>query len=117
MVVVKEGVEGVDASGSLSRLKLGVDQSLDIGVQHNRVQARLAQRFYPGESPIGRRIGAGNSGPLLEIVGVVADVKQAGLDEPAGTELYFHYPQAAVNGRPDMAATDVTPGSLVASPS
>jgi putative ABC transport system permease protein len=61
------------------------------------VNESLAKKFYPGESPIGRRIGAGSAGgsnPLAEIVGVVADVKQSGLDSPAGTELYFHYPQA-----------------------
>jgi len=68
------------------------------GVPVALVNETLARRFYAGESPIGRRIGPGSNGPLLEIVGVVADVKQAGLDEPAGTELYFHYPQAAAAG-------------------
>ena len=71
------------------------------------VNESLARKFYPGESPIGRRIGQGSPGgplPLMEIVGVVADVRQAGLDAPAGTELYFHYPQtAAVRGRPPRA--------------
>lgn len=65
------------------------------------VNEALAKKFYPGESPIGRRIGPGSpNGPvqMLEIVGVVADVKQAGLDVPAGTEIYFHYPQAAAMG-------------------
>ena len=87
------------------------------GVGVALVNESLARRFYPGESPIGRRIGPGNNGPLLEIVGVVADVKQAGLDEPAGTELYFHYPQAALQGgaRPTMnfvVATSGDPTSL-----
>ncbi|MDH3272881.1 MAG: ABC transporter permease, partial [Gemmatimonadota bacterium] len=65
------------------------------------VNEALANRFYPGESPIGRRVreGFGDS-PFLEIVGVVADVKQSGLNEPAGTELYFHYPQALTMGAP-----------------
>jgi putative ABC transport system permease protein len=60
------------------------------------VNEALVRRFYPGENPIGKRLrpGFGNA-PFLEIVGVVADVKQGGLDQPAGTELYFHYPQAA----------------------
>jgi putative ABC transport system permease protein len=64
------------------------------------VNETLARRFYPGESPIGRRLrpGFGNNVPFLEIVGVVEDVKQGGLDEPVGTELYFHYPQAAALG-------------------
>jgi putative ABC transport system permease protein len=63
------------------------------------VNEALVRRFYPGESAIGKRLKPGfGDGPFLEIVGVVADVKQAGLDEPAGTELYFHYPQAYAAG-------------------
>jgi predicted permease len=63
------------------------------------VNESLARRFYPGESAIGRRVDpSGSPQTFLEIVGVVADVKQAGLDEPTGTEVYFHYPQAASFG-------------------
>ncbi|MDX1493809.1 MAG: ABC transporter permease [Longimicrobiales bacterium] len=65
------------------------------------VNETLARTFYPGENPIGRRLRPGfNNGPWLEIVGVVEDVKQAGLDQPVGTELYFHYPQAYAQGGP-----------------
>ncbi|MCH7991261.1 MAG: ABC transporter permease, partial [Gemmatimonadetes bacterium] len=66
------------------------------------VNESLARRFYPRGSAIGRRIRpGGDEVPWMEIVGVVADVKQAGLDAPAGTELYFHYPQvAALGGAP-----------------
>lgn len=65
------------------------------------VNEALVRRFYPGENPIGRRIrpGFGNA-PWMEIVGIVADVKQGGLDQPAGTELYFHYPQQVAQGPP-----------------
>jgi len=63
------------------------------------VNETLARLFYPGESAIGKRVDpSGAPQMFLEIVGVVADVKQAGLDEPAGTELYFHYPQAESRG-------------------
>ena len=66
------------------------------------VNESLARRFYPRGSAIGRRLRpGGDEVPWMEIVGVVADVKQAGLDAPAGTELYFHYPQvAALGGAP-----------------
>ena len=90
------------------------------GVPVAMVNETLAKRYYPGESPIGRRLGHGFGGtPLMEIVGVVADVKQAGLDEPAGTELYFHYPQASVmGGGPSsmnfVMATAGDPSSLAA---
>jgi predicted permease len=64
------------------------------------VNEALARRFYPGQSAVGRRIRpcCGDAIPWFEIVGVVADVKQAGLDAPVGTELYFHVPQAAQIG-------------------
>jgi predicted permease len=60
------------------------------------VNETLARIFYPGQDPIGRRIRVccGDDVPWAEVVGVVADVKQAGLDAPAGTELYFPMSQA-----------------------
>lgn len=70
------------------------------GVPVVLVNETLARLFYPGESAIGRRLRpcCGDEIPWLEIVGVVADVKQAGLNEPAGTELYVHLPQVAALG-------------------
>jgi len=64
------------------------------------VNETLARLFYPGQSAVGRRLRpcCGDDVPWLEIVGVVADVKQQGLNEPAGTELYFHLPQVAALG-------------------
>jgi len=60
------------------------------------VNRRLAEVFYAGESPIGRRLRSGGSQfPWLTIIGVVADVKQGGLDSDTGTELYFYTPQVA----------------------
>ncbi|HSG49409.1 MAG TPA: ABC transporter permease [Longimicrobiales bacterium] len=66
------------------------------------VNETLARTFYPGESPIGRRLRpcCGDAIPWLEIVGVVEDVKQGGLDQPTGTELYFNQTQAALAGFP-----------------
>jgi predicted permease len=64
------------------------------------VNARLASTFYAGESPVGRRLRPDGdpSDPWFTILGVVADVKQAGVSEPSGTELYFYNPQAALAG-------------------
>jgi predicted permease len=60
------------------------------------VNEALAKRFYPGRSPIGQRVqpSFGPNSPWFTIVGVVKDVKQGGLDQPAGTELYFLNEQA-----------------------
>ena len=40
----------------------------------------FAQKYFPGQDPIGKRIVMNNSGRRLEIVGVVGHVKQWGLD-------------------------------------
>ncbi len=70
------------------------------GVPVALVNQSLAQTFWPGESAIGKRLrpGFGGPNPFLEVVGVVEDVKNAGLDAEVGTELYFHYPQALLQG-------------------
>jgi len=67
------------------------------------VNQTMAKLFWPGQSPIGRRIRAPSRGdklPWLTIKGVVADVKQGGLDKKTGTEVYFLFDQAqeAVGG-------------------
>jgi putative ABC transport system permease protein len=62
------------------------------------VNQALAKRFWTG-SPLGRRVNPGFSDPKLwcTIVGVVEDTKNAGVDKPAGPELYFQVRQAARN--------------------
>ena len=59
------------------------------------INQTLAKIYYPDQSPIGRRIRPGGASFWLTIVGVVKDVKQGGLSEPTGTELYFNNPQVA----------------------
>jgi putative ABC transport system permease protein len=59
------------------------------------INERLARVFYPEENPVGRRIRpcCGDEVPWFEIVGIVKDVKQGGIEEPVGTELYFNFEQ------------------------
>jgi putative ABC transport system permease protein len=57
------------------------------------VNERFANRFFPGESPVGQRIQPSGLPMVATIVGVVRDVKQGGLGEEAGTEVYLYYPQ------------------------
>src|SRR5260370_26002455 len=62
----------------------------------------MAMTFWPRQNPIGRRIRPGGRKDWSTIVGVVDDVKNAGLDRPAGTELYLPYRQPAGAGNSDM---------------
>jgi len=63
------------------------------------VNKTLAQIYWPGESAIGHRMRPpappSVPNPWFTIVGVVDDVKNGGIDKPAGTELYFSIPQLA----------------------
>lgn len=53
------------------------------------VNRTMARTYYGNDSAIGRRIRPGFQDPWRTIVGVVEDVKNAGLDKPAGTEIFL----------------------------
>ncbi len=69
----------------------------------------MAMTFWPHLNPIGRRIRPGGSKDWCTIIGIVDDVKNAGLDRPAGTELYLPYRQPAGAGNSDMYVVMRTP--------
>jgi hypothetical protein len=78
------------------------------------INLTMARAFYGNESPIGRRIRRGNNDQWRTIVGVAADVKNAGVDKPAGTEVYFPYAQAdGVRGIILLVKTPGDPRSIV----
>jgi ABC-type antimicrobial peptide transport system permease subunit len=61
----------------------------------------MAKRFYPTTDPLGRRVRppGPDTLPWFTIVGVAKDVKQGGLDQKVGTELYFNLEQGPrING-------------------
>ncbi len=56
------------------------------------VNASMARTFWPHQSAIGRRVRPGGpKTPWFTVVGVIADVKNGGLDKPTGTELILPY--------------------------
>jgi predicted permease len=67
------------------------------------INEQLARTYFKGENPIGQHIrvgaamGPGYEDSVREIVGVVGDTKNAGLDEPAPGILYL--PQAQIPDR------------------
>jgi predicted permease len=62
------------------------------------VNQTMARTFWGNESPLGRRIQPGMEGPMCAIIGVVEDVKNAGLDKPTGTEIFLPYAQKQASG-------------------
>ncbi len=67
------------------------------------INEAFAKKFYPHEDPIGQQIVVSGGDPDKEphqtIVGIVADLKNAGIEKPAGTEVFIpwrQWPQIAV---------------------
>ncbi len=52
------------------------------------INETLANRYFAGEDPVGKQLITQNLQPK-EIVGVVKDARQWGLDKPPSTEIYF----------------------------
>lgn len=83
------------------RIPLRQGRGLDERDQENAVKVclinqTLAQRLFPGENPLGKRI---QTLPWLareyrEVVGVVADVKQDNLADPAPAQIYVPLAQS-----------------------
>lgn len=69
------------------------------------INESMAKRFYPDVDPIGRRLRppvprvVPDTFQWFTIVGVAKDVKQGGLDQKVGTEVYFNIEQGPrING-------------------
>jgi predicted permease len=60
------------------------------------VNESLAKHFFNDRDPIGQRVRQPFPADLdwMTIVGVVKDVKQRGVNEPVGTEIYFLFEQS-----------------------
>jgi len=59
------------------------------------IDDELARRYFPGQSPVGRRIRPGSFGdqPWATIVGVVGQTRQAGLDHESRGVIYMPHAQ------------------------
>ncbi|HYV82220.1 MAG TPA: ABC transporter permease [Pyrinomonadaceae bacterium] len=68
-------------------------QSLPVAI----INETMARQYWPGENALGRRFKVGDPDEpgkqWKEIVGIVADVRQMGIDEPVKAEMYIPYQQ------------------------
>jgi predicted permease len=53
------------------------------------INQTLAERFWPGEDPIGKQMRIRRDAPPVEIVGIVANVKNRKVNDETKPELYF----------------------------
>ena len=76
------------------------------------VNRTMAQRYWPGVSPLGRRVRMGGGKAWREVVGVVSDVKHWGFDRPANPEIYLPQKQMVWDGLTFVLASDIDPVTL-----
>ena len=77
------------------------------------VNRTLAEKYWPGEDPIGRRIRIfGPEGPWVSVTGIVGDVRQMGLAEPPREELYLSYKAVSSQEMSMVVRTDDDPERL-----
>ena len=74
------------------------------------VNETLANTFWKGQNPLGQRLRpcCREEIPWMTVVGVAKDVKQGGVDQKTGTELYFFVEETA-NLPPTLA---LAPGTM-----
>jgi putative ABC transport system permease protein len=76
------------------------------------INQALAQRDFPGENPIGKRISLGNNNVWLEIVGVAANVRSLELREEAAPEFYLSALQDSFGNMFVVVRTTVEPTAV-----
>lgn len=80
------------------------------------ISQTAARRWWPGQDPIGRRIMTPDFGsatpPWRTVVGVVQDVKQAGLDAAPTEQIYLPHSQYAIGALTLVVRTQGDPTAL-----
>ena len=54
------------------------------------INEAAAQAYFPGEDPVGKQIMGGRAGAWKTVVGVTADTKNGGLNQPAAAEVWVN---------------------------
>jgi len=103
---------GHEPAADLRRVSTGYFQAMGIPLLAGRYLLRddtagrqpvalisrlTAERYFPGENPVGRSIRYGlktGEGELTTIVGIVGDIRERGVYRPAPTVVYLPYGQA-----------------------
>lgn len=80
------------------------------------INQTLAELYWPDRDPLGARVGFGgvpeNDGDWLQVVGVVGDVQNAGLDQPPRPEMYFAAAQRPTHEMSLVVRTKTSPEDL-----
>jgi putative ABC transport system permease protein len=102
-------------------LQIPLLQGRDFNAQDKRDALRvivindiLAQRLWPGQEPIGKRLRVGFEREQREVIGVVGSIKQTTLDAVARPAMYLPHSQAPNSGMTVVVRTLGEPLSMAA---
>jgi putative ABC transport system permease protein len=87
------------------------------GLLVTMVNETLARKYFPGEDAIGKRIRFGRPNekdPWVVIVGVVADAKQDGMDQPVQPEVYVPFADDTASPVSFVLRSSADPAELAA---
>jgi len=90
----------------------------DDGPRVLAINEAFANRYWPNQDPVGKRMVFGTPGernPWMTIVGVVGDMRRRGLHQGARLETFFSTTQNAGRNMQLLVATDGNPMALVPS--
>jgi putative ABC transport system permease protein len=79
------------------------------------VNRALAEKFWPGQDPIGKRLAPGSSGDWWEVIGVVGDVRSFGLARSSPYEMYRSAEQQPNRAMTLVVRTRGEPTAIVSS--
>ncbi len=79
------------------------------------ISASLAEKYFPGETPLGKQVRFGRDArdPLSEVVGVVGDVQHYDLGQSSMPQVYVPFRQRPTNDISFIIKTSTPPLSLV----
>jgi len=79
------------------------------------INEALARRYFADEDPIGKKINVRFGRPVTrEIIGVVGDVRHAGLDDAPRPEVFLYHPQYPFGSMTYLVRTSADPATVMA---
>ena len=76
------------------------------------INQTMAQRFWPHQTALGKRVTLVRSKSAVEVIGVVGDIERYGLGENVQPEIYFPYSQQARGATYFVVRTNTTATTL-----
>jgi putative ABC transport system permease protein len=76
------------------------------------INETMARSYWPGQSPVGRRVTFTGTSETREVVGVIRDVRHWGLDLPVNPEIYLPLAQFSSQALTFAISTEGNPSAL-----